>query len=54
MRFRDYLAGQPGHPKKVKGDGEKWSFIKPFFKAEFAVVLDDKLILDGLTNIGKC
>jgi hypothetical protein len=34
--------------KGIKGDRKKWSIIKPFFKAEFAVESDDKLILDGL------
>jgi hypothetical protein len=29
-------------------DKEKWSIIKPFFKAEFTVESGDKLILDGL------
>jgi hypothetical protein len=31
----------------IKGEQEKWSFIKPFSKAEFVVETDDKLILDG-------
>jgi len=34
--------------KGIKGDRKKWLIIKPFFKAEFAVESDDKLILDGL------
>jgi hypothetical protein len=33
---------------KIKCEREQWTIIKPFFKAEFAVETDDKLILDGL------
>ncbi len=36
--------------QKIKGDRECWSIIKPFFKSEFAVETDDKLILDGHTT----
>jgi len=36
--------------QKIKGDRERWSIIKPFFKSEFAVETDDKLILDGLAH----
>jgi hypothetical protein len=35
----------------IRGDREVWPIIKPFFKAEFAIETDDKLILDGLANI---
>jgi hypothetical protein len=36
---------------KIKGDCERWTIIKPLFKAEFAVETDDKHILDGLTHM---
>jgi hypothetical protein len=36
---------------KIKCEREQWTIIKPFFKAEFAVETDDKLILDGLTHM---
>ncbi len=37
--------------KKVSGDRERWTIIRPFFKEEFATESDDKLILDGLTHM---
>jgi hypothetical protein len=37
--------------QKIKGDRERWSIIKLFFKSEFAVETDDKLILDGLAHM---
>jgi hypothetical protein len=37
--------------EKIKGDREKWSIVKPFLKAEFAVESDYKLVLNGLGNI---
>jgi hypothetical protein len=37
--------------QKIKGDRERWSIIKPFFKSEFTVKTDDKLILDGLAHM---
>jgi hypothetical protein len=37
--------------KKIPGDRECWSIIRPFFKEEFATESDDKLILDGLTHM---
>jgi hypothetical protein len=37
--------------QKIRGDRERWSIIKPLFKAEFAVETDDKLILDGLAHM---
>jgi hypothetical protein len=40
--------------KGIKGDRRKWSIINPFFKAEFAVESDDKLILDRLAFLRKC
>ncbi len=39
--------------KKIKGDRETRTIIKPFFKAEFSMQTDDTLILDGLVNISK-
>jgi len=35
----------------IQGDRERWSLIKPFFKAEFAIKMDNKLILDGLAHM---
>jgi hypothetical protein len=40
--------------QNIKGDRERWSIIKPFFKSEFAVETDDKLILDGLAHMAMC
>jgi hypothetical protein len=37
--------------KKIVGDRERWSIIRPFFKEEFATESNDKLILDGLTHM---
>ncbi len=37
--------------KKIVGDRERWSIIRPFFKEEFATDSDDKLILDGLAHM---
>jgi hypothetical protein len=37
--------------QRIEGDRARWSIIKPFFKAEFAVKTDDKLILDGLAHM---
>jgi hypothetical protein len=37
--------------KKIVGDRERWSIIRPFFKEEFATESDDKLILDGLAHM---
>jgi hypothetical protein len=37
--------------QEIEGDRARWSIIKPFFKAEFAVQTDDKLILDGLAHM---
>jgi hypothetical protein len=37
--------------QKIEGARARWSIIKPFFKAEFAVQTDDKLILDGLAHM---
>jgi hypothetical protein len=37
--------------KKIEGDREQWSIIRPYFKEEFATELDDKLILDGLAHM---
>jgi hypothetical protein len=37
--------------QEIEGDRARWSIIKPFFKAEFAVQMDDKLILDGLAHM---
>jgi len=34
--------------KKILGDRECWTIIRPLFKEEFATESDDKLILDGL------
>jgi hypothetical protein len=35
----------------IEDDTERWSIIKSFFKAEFAVETHDKLILDGLAHL---
>jgi hypothetical protein len=37
--------------QKIEGARARWSIIKPFFKAEFAIQNDDKLILDGLAHM---
>jgi hypothetical protein len=37
--------------KKIIGDRERWTIIRPFFKEEFATESDDKLILDGLAHM---
>jgi len=37
--------------KKIVGDRECWSIIRPFFKEEFPTESDDKLILDGLAHM---
>ena len=37
--------------QKIEGARARWSIIKPFFKAEFAIQTDDKLILDGLAHM---
>ena len=37
--------------QKIDGARAHWSIIKPFFKAEFAIQTDDKLILDGLAHM---
>jgi hypothetical protein len=37
--------------QKINGDRKRWSIIKPVFKAEFTVEMDDKLILDGLAHM---
>jgi hypothetical protein len=37
--------------KKIMGDREHWTIIRPFFKEEFATESDDKLILDGLAHM---
>jgi len=37
--------------KKIVGDWECWTIIRPFFKEEFTTESDDKLILDGLTHM---
>jgi hypothetical protein len=37
--------------KKIMGDRERWTIIRPFFKEEFATESDDKLILDGLAHM---
>jgi hypothetical protein len=37
--------------KKIVGDRECWTIIRPFFKEEFATKSDDKLILDGLAHM---
>ncbi len=37
--------------KKITGDRECWTIIRPFFKEEFATESDDKLILDGLAHM---
>jgi hypothetical protein len=37
--------------QEIEGDRARWSIIKPFFKAEFAIQMDDKLILDGLAHM---
>jgi hypothetical protein len=40
--------------KKISGDLERWTIIRPFFKEEFATESDDKLILDSLAHIAMC
>ncbi len=37
--------------KKIVGDRDRWSIIRPFFKEEFPTESDDKLILDGLAHM---
>jgi hypothetical protein len=37
--------------KKIVGDRERWTIIRPFIKEEFATESDDKLILDGLAHM---
>jgi hypothetical protein len=37
--------------QEIEGARARWSIIKPFFKAEFAIQTDDKLILDGLAHM---
>ncbi len=37
--------------KKIVGDRECWTIIRPFFKEEFITESDDKLILDGLAHM---
>ncbi len=37
--------------KKIVGDRERWTIIRPFFKEEFATESDDKLILDSLAHM---
>jgi hypothetical protein len=37
--------------KKIVGERERWTIIRPFFKEEFATESDDKLILDGLPHM---
>ena len=37
--------------KNIVGDQEHLTIIRPFFKKEFAIKSDDKLILDGLEHI---
>ncbi len=37
--------------KKISGNRECWTIIRPFFKEEFATESDDKLILDGLAHM---
>jgi hypothetical protein len=37
--------------QKIEGARARWSIIKPYFKAEFAIQTDDKLILDGLAHM---
>jgi hypothetical protein len=37
--------------KKIVGDRERWTIIRPFFKEEFATESDDKLILNGLAHM---
>lgn len=37
--------------KNIVGDRERWTIIRPFFKEEFAIKSDDKLILDGLAHM---
>ncbi len=37
--------------KKIVGDRERWTIIRPFFKEEFAMESSDKLILDGLAHM---
>jgi hypothetical protein len=37
--------------QKIEGDRRRWSIIKPYFKAEFAVQTNEKLILDGLAHM---
>jgi hypothetical protein len=40
--------------KKISGDRELWTIIRPFFKEEFTTESDDKLILDGLAHTAMC
>jgi len=35
----------------ITGDRRAWTIIRPFFKSEFAIDSDDKLILDGLAHL---
>ena len=37
--------------QKIEGARRRWSIIKPYFKAEFAVQTNEKLILDGLAHM---
>jgi len=37
--------------KNIVGDQEHLTIIRPFFKEEFEIKSDDKLILDGLEHI---
>ncbi len=37
--------------KKILGDRERWTIVRPFCKEEFATESDDKLILDGLAHM---
>jgi hypothetical protein len=37
--------------KKISGEPEHWTIIRPFFKEEFSTESDDKLILDGLAHM---
>jgi len=37
--------------KNIVGDQERWTIIRPFFKEEFAIESDDKLILDRLAHM---
>jgi hypothetical protein len=36
--------------KSIIGESKKWTVICPYFKEEFAIESDDKLILDGLAH----